>query len=131
MKPWVLVLILIGIATVFIGGFLFAIGGGRMQTSYNKLTGQEIYGKLCLQCHGDRGTAPTGLANSYAGKRQHWDEVSLLAYIANPPKVKRTKPHLARTHRVMPAISRSVPAEARQKLVTYVIGLMDALEPTD
>lgn len=129
MKPPVIIAgVLIFLLSV-IGGVVMMMGQGGGAAAYDTMSGPQIYAKLCQQCHGERGTAPRGLANSYARKRQYWDEDSLLAYIESPPRVKAKMPHLAGSNRVMPAISKSIPIEARKRLVAHVIGLMDALEP--
>ena len=125
MKP---LLIFAGILGVFlivaVGAFKVILGGGT--ADYASLTGAELYGKLCQQCHGRRGLG--GAGNSYAGKRDYWDKESLLAYIANPPKVKRTMPHLRNSKKAMPAIPLRVPQEARERLVIHIIEMMENLE---
>lgn len=128
MKPPVIIAAIALVLLVVVGGVVMMLGQGGGSAAYESMTGQELYGKLCEQCHGDRGTAPRGLANSYAGKRKYWDEESLLAYIAKPARVKAKMPHLSGSKKYMPAISPAVPIAARRKLVAHVMGLMDALE---
>lgn len=114
-----------------VGGVVAMMSQGGGSATYDAMNGPEIYGKLCQQCHGARGTAPKGLANSYAGKRQYWDEPSLLAYIANPRAVKAKMPHLRDSPKYMPAISKAVPVDARRKLAQHVLSLMDELAARD
>ena len=125
MKPFLMTAGIFGILFfVAAGAFKVMLGGGAVD--YGTLTGPELYGKLCQQCHHKRGIG--GAGNSYAGKRDYWDKESLLEYIANPAKVKAKTPHLQKSRKSMPAIPRSVPTEARERLVLHVIQLMDSLK---
>lgn len=112
----------LGIYVVFSSMF-----GGTSAATYAALDGPEIYKRLCQQCHGERGTAPNGAGDTYARKREFWDEESLLRYIANPSAVKKTMPHMT-GRRSMQPISRNVPIEARKRLVAHVLELMDDLK---
>ncbi|QDV07445.1 hypothetical protein Poly30_29700 [Planctomycetes bacterium Poly30] len=129
MKPPVIIAGILLLLLSVIGGVVAMMSQGGGAAAYDSMSGQEIYAKLCQQCHGERGTAPRGLANSYARKREFWNEENLLAYIASPISVKKKMPHLRDSKRVMPAISKSISVAARRKLVAHVLGLMDALEP--
>jgi mono/diheme cytochrome c family protein len=127
MKPMLVTFGIFGLLFAIAAGAFMAMGAGGA-VDYSSMTGAEVYGKLCSSCHGSRGTAPNGSGNSYVGKRGYWDEESLLAYIANPPAVKKKMPHLARSKRAMNPIPRSVPTAARERLVAHVIQLMDTLQ---
>ena len=127
MKPLLVMGGIFGLLAAITAGAFMAMGGGGA-VDYGSLTGAEVYGKLCSTCHGKRGTAPSGAANSYVRKRAFWDTESLLAYIANPPAVQKKMPHLARSKRAMTPIPRSVPQEARERLVAHVLQLMDDLK---
>ncbi len=127
MKPLLVTFGILGLLLAITAGAFMAMGGGGA-VDYSTMTGAEVYGKLCSQCHGGRGTAPNGSGNSYVGKRDYWDKESLLTYIADPRSVKKKMPHLARSKRAMNPIPRSVPTAARERLVDHVIQLMDALK---
>ena len=127
MKPFLVALGILSFLAVVAGGVFMSMGLGS-PTDYSALTGAEVYEKLCYQCHGTRGTSPHGVGNSYVGKRDYWDRESLLAYINNPRKVKAKMPHLRKSRKAMNPIPRSVPADARERLVDHVLQLMDALK---
>jgi mono/diheme cytochrome c family protein len=129
MKPPVIIAGIVTMLAVIVGGVVMMLSQGGGSAAYATMTGKELYGKLCMQCHGDRGTAIKGAGNSYRGKRQLWTETTLLAYIAQPAQVKAKTPHLRGSNKYMPGISPAVPFGARKKLVAHVISLMDALEP--
>jgi mono/diheme cytochrome c family protein len=97
-------------------------------SQYAEMSGAEIYRRLCAQCHGPEGRAMTGLANSYVGKRDLWTEETLLRWLDDPRGYKPNVPHLKSSKRYMPPLSRSVPEEARKRLVAHVLGQMEALE---
>ena len=105
----------------------FFVASCNSGSIYDEMSGAEVYKRLCSLCHGQEGRALTGTGASYLGKRQYWSEQTLLEYIDNPAAYKQKAPHLPGKY--MPAISRTVSAEARQKLVAHVLELMDALEP--
>ncbi len=72
----------------------------------------------------------TGVANSYAGKRDFWTEEKLLAFVDNPQGYRSKMPHLMTSSKlVMPPLSRTVPPEARMRLVEHVLLKMEALDP--
>lgn len=97
-------------------------------STYEELSGEQIYSRLCLQCHGEHGRALHGRGGSYLGKRKYWTRETLLEYLQDPQAYKRKAPHLSAS-RYMPPLNRHVPPEARVRLADHVLGLMDALEP--
>ena len=104
--------------------------GCNGKSVYESMSGEDIYRRLCETCHGPEGRAMTGVANSYAGKRKLWTEEKLLAFVDNPQGYRSKMPHLVTSSKlVMPPLSRSVPPEARKRLVEHVLQMMEALEP--
>lgn len=108
-------------------GALLVLAGCDRSAAYADRSGEEIYARLCTQCHGDEGRALHGRGGTYLGKRKYWTRETLLEYLDDPQAYKRKAPHLT-TSRYMPPISGAVPAEARVRLVDHVLGLMDALD---
>ena len=104
---------------------LKAMGGN---VDYKSLDGEQLFGRLCAQCHGPRGTDPRGVASSYVGKRDYWTKESLLTYIANPRRAKAKIPHMKGSKKYMQPIAKSVPMEARERLVDHVLKLMNDLK---
>jgi len=107
---------------------LFALGacsGGEASGGgWDALSGKEIYAKAgCQACHGVDGRGFMGLGSSYAGIKQYWTADKLLTYIADPKAYAANDKRLGK--REMAAIADDVPAEARQKLVEYVLTLMN------
>lgn len=94
---------------------------------YDEMSGAEIYMRLCKQCHGPEGRAPTGVGNTYVNKRDLWTAETLLLYLDNPGGYKRKVPHLKSSKKYMPPLSRSVSPEARQRLVEHVLSQMESL----
>lgn len=110
-------------------GALLALAGCDRSAAYADRSGEEIYARLCTQCHGDEGRALHGRGGTYLGKRKYWTRETLLEYLEDPQAYKRKAPHLT-TSRYMPPISGAVPADARVRLADHVLGLMDALDGT-
>ena len=107
---------------------LFALGacsgGGDGGGGWDALSGKEIYSKAgCQACHGADGRGFMGLGSSYAGIKQYWTADKLLTYIADPKAYAANDKRLGK--REMAAIADDVPADARKKLVDYVLTLMD------
>ena len=103
--------------------------GCNGKSVYESMSGEDIYRRLCATCHGPEGRAMTGVANSYAGKRKLWTKEKLLAFVDDPKGYRSKMPHLMTSSKlVMPALSRSVPPEARKRLVEHVLLMMEALE---
>lgn len=108
-----------------VGGL--ASSGCDSASAYEQLSGEQIYARLCTQCHGTEGRALHGRGGSYLGKRKYWTRATLLEYLEDPQAYKRKAPHLSAA-KYMPPLNRYVPPAARERLVDHVLGLMDALE---
>lgn len=122
----IIVLVLAGL--VGIGGLFFLAlqFGGISTAAYDKMTGEEIFTRICSQCHGVDGVITHGKGETYTGKRQYWDEEKLLRYIKNPTAYQRKNSRLK--GRYMPPVDGTMPLAARQRLAAHVLGLMDELE---
>lgn len=121
--------ILIAVAVALgVGGLFWAVlkfsGGTGLR--YDEMDGAAIYDRLCSQCHGPDGRAVGRAGASYRGKREFWDEATLLEYLRNPAAYQRTNSRLK--GRYMPPIDGTMPQDARLRLVRHVLGVMDGLE---
>ncbi|MEZ6013553.1 MAG: cytochrome c [Planctomycetota bacterium] len=116
--------ILLGGAAV---GGLFLMARSELQnTDWNALPAPEAYARLCSTCHGPDGTAPTGTANSFKGKRRYWDVPRLVEYVANPIAYAKAKTEGRLGQRFMQPIPAHVPMETRERLAKFVLDeLMD------
>ncbi len=128
MKPPVIIAGIVLIIVISVGGIMALLGPAGGAAAYDTMTGQQLYTKLCFQCHGAKGTGGSGGGSSYAGKRDFWDEQSIIAYLANPQKYRNKQPHMKDSKKFMPAISPSVPIAARKKIAQHVLGLMDKVK---
>ena len=113
---------IVGIGTIW---SVLRFAGGR-SLHYQDMDGAAIYDRLCSQCHGPDGRAVGGAGASYRGKRRFWTEESLLEYVADPAAFQRKDSRLKGQY--MPPIDATMPAEARLRLVRYVLSVMDELE---
>jgi mono/diheme cytochrome c family protein len=89
-------------------------------TDWSALPPAEAYAILCLTCHGEDGSAPTGVANTLKGKRRYWDVPRLVEYMANPPGYARMKSGGRLGTKIMPAVPKHVPVDARERLAQFV-----------
>lgn len=104
-----------------------SLAGGCGGSVYDTMSGEEVYRRLCAQCHGPRGRAMGGVGNSFVEKRQYWTEETLAAYLADPKAYRKQVPHLAGSTKIMPALNPNIPTATRDRLVEHVLGLMDDL----
>jgi len=116
-----------GIGSGLVLALALLLGSCDGPSTYQDLSGERIYHRLCTQCHGEQGRALHGRGGTYLGKRKYWTQETLLEYLEDPQAYKRKAPHLSAS-RYMPPLNPHVPAEARVRLVDHVLGLMDALE---
>ena len=78
----------------------------------------------CSACHGKTGrSSMLKLGPSFEGLKEHWTKDTLLEYIADPAAFAAKDARLGK--RQMTAISTGVPPAAREKLVEYVLTLMN------
>ncbi len=122
-----ILLVIAGIAGT-VGLFVLAMQfGSPSSADYKAMSGAQLYSRLCAHCHGSSGMASNGTGATYRGKREFWDEASMLAYLRDPKGFKKNNPRLNQ-NKHMPPISSQVPMEARKRLVAHVLGMMDNLK---
>ena len=90
-------------------------------TDWSALPAQEAYTLLCFTCHGEDGSAPTGVADTLKGKRRYWDVPRLVEYMANPLGFARSKSGGRLGRRIMPPVPAHVPVETRERLAQFVL----------
>ena len=111
-------------ACAFAGAVLLALAACSSKSGgSSSRSGAELYGVYCAACHGKDGRGNMNLGSSYAGIARHWDEASLLEYIADPQAFAANVDRLGA--RPMTAIPDDVSPEDRQKIVQHALSLMD------